>query len=94
MGSGWKAKLGFDHTEERSRAGLHRHALMTLIAYAFPRPRGFKLVKRRQESRWTPTQTSLSASRAAIIEALVRPSSLAAQIEGTNLLNNLRKESC
>ncbi|EAV41168.1 putative transposase [Stappia aggregata IAM 12614] len=30
-----KEELGLDHFEGRSRAGLHRHALMTMIAYAF-----------------------------------------------------------
>ena len=30
-----KEELGLDHFEERSWQGLHRHALMTMIAYAF-----------------------------------------------------------
>ena len=30
-----KEKLGLDHFEGRSWQGLHRHALMTMIAYAF-----------------------------------------------------------
>ena len=30
-----KEELGLDHFEGRSWAGLHRHALMTMIAYAF-----------------------------------------------------------
>jgi SRSO17 transposase len=30
-----KEKLGLDHLEGRSWQGLHRHALMTMIAYAF-----------------------------------------------------------
>jgi SRSO17 transposase len=30
-----KEDLGLDHFEGRSWAGLHRHALMTLIAFAF-----------------------------------------------------------
>ncbi len=30
-----KEALGLDHFEGRSWAGLHRHALMTMIAYAF-----------------------------------------------------------
>ena len=39
-----KEELGLDHFEGRSWQGLHRHALMTMIAYAFlvsavPRPR-------------------------------------------------------
>jgi len=31
-----KEELGLDHFEGRSWQGLHRHALMTMIAYAFP----------------------------------------------------------
>ena len=30
-----KEELGLDHFEGRSWIGLHRHALMTMIAYAF-----------------------------------------------------------
>ncbi|WP_459595014.1 transposase, partial [Bradyrhizobium diazoefficiens] len=30
-----KEELGLDHFEGRSWHGLHRHALMTMIAYAF-----------------------------------------------------------
>ena len=30
-----KVELGLDHFEGRSWTGLHRHALMTMIAYAF-----------------------------------------------------------
>ena len=38
-----KEELGLDHFEGRSWIGLHRHALMTMIAYAFlqiPPPQG------------------------------------------------------
>jgi SRSO17 transposase len=30
-----KEELGLDHFEGRSWPGLHRHALMSMIAYAF-----------------------------------------------------------
>ena len=30
-----KEELGLNHLEDRSWAGLHRHALMTMIAYTF-----------------------------------------------------------
>lgn len=33
-----KEELGLDHFEGRSWQGLHRHALMTMIAYAFLAP--------------------------------------------------------
>jgi SRSO17 transposase len=38
-----KEELGLDHFEGRSWQGLHRHALMTMIAYAFLR--GFSTTK-------------------------------------------------
>ena len=37
-----KEELGLDHFEGRSWAGLHRHALMTMIAYAFLQSRRLK----------------------------------------------------
>ncbi|WP_369823672.1 transposase, partial [Acetobacter sp. DsW_063] len=30
-----KEELGFDHFERRSRTGLHRHTLMSMMAYAY-----------------------------------------------------------
>jgi len=46
-----KEELGLDHFEGRSWIGLHRHALMTMIAYAFLQSRrlvaaGWKKQKR------------------------------------------------
>src|SRR4029078_11957793 len=37
-----KEERGLDHFEGRSWAGLHRHALMTMIAYAFLQSRRLK----------------------------------------------------
>ena len=37
-----KEELGLDHFEGRSRHGLHRHALMAMIAYAFLQHRRLK----------------------------------------------------
>lgn len=37
-----KEELGLDHFEGRSWVGLHRHALMTMIAYAFLQSRRLK----------------------------------------------------
>ena len=51
-----KEKLGLDHFEGRSWQGLHRHALMTMIAYAFLQHRHFTQVGRKKES----TDRSLS----------------------------------
>ena len=40
-----KEELGLDHFEGRSWTGLHRHTLMTMIAYAFLQSRRLKLAK-------------------------------------------------
>jgi SRSO17 transposase len=40
-----KEELRLDHFEGRSWAGLHRHALMTMIAYAFLQSRRLKQAK-------------------------------------------------
>jgi Transposase DDE domain len=45
-----KEKLGLDHFEGRSWQGLHRHALMTIIAYAFLQHRHLTQVGRKKES--------------------------------------------
>jgi len=45
-----KEKLGLDHFEGRSWQGLHRHALMTMIAYAFLQHRRLTQVGRKKES--------------------------------------------
>jgi len=41
-----KEELGLDHFEGRSWQGLHRHALMTMIAYAFLQSRRLKTARR------------------------------------------------
>jgi SRSO17 transposase len=45
-----KEELGLDHFEGRSWTGLHRHALMTMIAYAFLQSRRLKVAGRKKES--------------------------------------------
>ncbi|MCZ0964591.1 IS701 family transposase [Paracoccus benzoatiresistens] len=50
-----KEELGLDHFEGRSWTGLHRHALMTMIAYAFLQSRRLKTAKRKKRGpRTTP----------------------------------------
>ena len=61
-----KEELGLDHFEGRSWQGLHRHALMTMIAYAFLQHQRLQTAKRGKKeatsSSWA-TRTDL-ASRA------------------------------
>ena len=45
-----KEELGLDHFEGRSWAGLHRHALMTMIAYAFLQSRRLKAAGREKKN--------------------------------------------
>ena len=46
-----KEELGLDHFEGRSWTGLHRHALMTMIAYAFLQSRRLKAAGRKKKNR-------------------------------------------
>jgi SRSO17 transposase len=50
-----KEELGLDHFEGRSWTGLHRHALMTMIAYAFLQSRRLKAAGRKKKNRRTAT---------------------------------------
>ena len=48
-----KEELGLDHFEGRSWTGLHRHALMTRIAFAFLQHRRLAAAKRGKKRRRT-----------------------------------------
>jgi SRSO17 transposase len=48
-----KEELGLDHFEGRSWQGLHRHALMTMIAYAFLQYRRLAKARRGKKNPWT-----------------------------------------
>ena len=48
-----KEELGLDHFEGRSWQGLHRHALMTMIAYAFLQHRRLAQVGRKKKNQWS-----------------------------------------
>jgi SRSO17 transposase len=50
-----KEELGLDHFEGRSWQGLHRRALMTMIAYAFLQYRRLKTAKREKKNQWAAT---------------------------------------
>jgi SRSO17 transposase len=55
-----KEEIGLDHFEGRCWQGLHRHALMTMIAYAFLQHRRLATAKRKKKNRW-PTAAANSA---------------------------------
>src|SRR3546814_2437018 len=52
-----KEELGLAHFEGRSWVGLHRHALMTMIAYAFLQARSLKAAGRKKKSRGAAATT-------------------------------------
>src|SRR5277367_1683539 len=58
-----KEELGLDHFEGRSWHGLHRHALMTMIAYAFLQHRRLTKVRREKKNQ-RPTSSTKLAGRA------------------------------
>lgn len=57
-----KEELGLDHFEGRSWPGLHRHALMTMIAYAFLQHRRLTTVKREKKNRRTTAAAKFTSS--------------------------------
>jgi SRSO17 transposase len=59
-----KEELGLDHFEGRSWQGLHRHALMTMIAYAFLQHRRLAEARREKKNQ-RPTASADLASRTA-----------------------------
>jgi SRSO17 transposase len=59
-----KEELGLDHFEGRSWTGLHRHALMTMIAYAFLQTRRLAQAGRKKKIRRTTTTTQFTSDPA------------------------------
>jgi SRSO17 transposase len=59
-----KEELGLDHFEGRFWTGLHRHALMTMIAYAFLQSRRLKAARRKKKSRRTAATTEHAGHQA------------------------------
>jgi SRSO17 transposase len=55
-----KEELGLDHFEGRSWQGLHRHALMTMIAYAFLQHRRLAATARKKKNRRAPASTDIA----------------------------------
>ena len=68
-----KEELGLDHFEGRSWTGLHRHGLMTMIAYAFLQSRRLKAAGRKKRIVGPPPQPSIPAIRQAILDLFTRP---------------------
>ena len=68
-----KEELGLDHFEGRSWTGLHRHALMTRIAYAFLQSRRLQAAGRKKRIGGPPPQPSMPAIRQAILDLFARP---------------------
>ncbi len=80
-----KEELGLDHFEGRSWTGLHRHALMTLMAYVFLQTRRLAQAGRKKNLLGPPPQPSLPAVRQAIIDRLSRPPPTCCPHCGANL---------
>src|SRR5438034_7084521 len=55
-----KEELGIDHFEGRSWHGLHRHALMTMIAYAFLQYRRLKTARREKKNQRAAAATDIA----------------------------------
>lgn len=56
-----KEELGLDHFEGRSWTGLHRHALMSMIAYLFLQSRRLKAAGRKKKSRGAAATTQYAS---------------------------------
>lgn len=67
-----KEELGLDHFEGRSWQGLHRHALMTMIAYAFLQHRRLAHAGRKKRINGPPPQPTMPAVRHAIVDLILR----------------------
>lgn len=67
-----KEEFGLDHFEGRSWQGLHRHASMTMIAYAFLQYRCLATAKRKKRI-GPPPQPTLPAVRSAMLELIASP---------------------
>ena len=72
-----KEELGLDHFEGRSWQGLHRHALMTMLAFAFLQFRRLKRARRGKKNKRTTASTKL-AGRPSRHRGVHRPTATAA----------------
>jgi SRSO17 transposase len=68
-----KDELGLDHFEGRSWRGLHRHALMTLIAYVFLQHLRLQAsIEEKRKGGGRPPQPGLPAIRRLLLDHLVQ----------------------
>ena len=72
-----KEELGLDHFEGRSWTGLHRHALMTMIAYAFLQSRRLKAAGPKKKTSGTAATTEHAGHQASHPRPIRTPSSAA-----------------
>lgn len=63
-----KEELGLDHFEGRSWQGLHRHALMTMIAFAFLQARRLNAAGRKKKGPSSPAATEPTSYQAGDLE--------------------------
>ena len=81
-----KEELGLDHFEGRSWAGLHHHALMVLIAFAFPQHlrlrRSGQRGKNLRHRSAAPTELARRPSRAARSARRRRPTAMSQMPRG------------
>jgi len=82
-----KEELGLDHFEGRSWSGLHRHALMTMIAYAFLQHRRLASARREKKSPRTTASTK-PAGRAPRHHHALHPIAAAAMLPLPNMDQN------
>jgi SRSO17 transposase len=68
-----KEELGLDHFEGRSWQGLHRHALMTMIAYAFLQYRRLKTARREKKNQRAAASANLACRAPGHLELIARP---------------------
>ena len=71
-----KEEIGLDHFEGRCWQGLHRHALMTMIAYAFLQHRRLATARRKKKNQ-RPAAPANPARRASRHSRAVRPATTA-----------------
>jgi SRSO17 transposase len=100
-----KEELGLDHFEGRSWTGLHRHALMTMIAYAFLQSRRLKQVGGGKKNHRPSTATdpaggpsgdhqlshqAISTAMSALLQATQSPATQSAKVVLGSATNRTR----